>query len=146
MKNKNNMHQGVGLLIGNKNGSQFFVQQKDDTYPHEVWRGCLSFWGGAIEQGESPRTALARELEEEIPESVALLADFDIEQLKTYTVHAYHGAFELTVFEVKVTDEILQQLTTIKVLEGEGVLLERAAIENRKWIWETDFIFAEMQL
>ncbi len=145
MKNINNMHQGVGVLIGNKNGSRFFVQQKDETYPHEAWRGCLSFWGGAIQAGESPRTALARELEEEIPESVALLADFDIEQLKKYTVQAYHGAFELTVFEVKVTDKILQQLTTIRVLEGEGVLLERAAIEKRKWIWETDFIFAEMQ-
>ena len=49
------MHYGVGLLISNESQTQFFVQQKDETYPYEDWRGCLSFWGGAIEEGDEIR-------------------------------------------------------------------------------------------
>lgn len=60
-------HHGVGLLIKNAEQDLFFVQQKDETYPVEKWRGSISFWGGKIEDFDTDsKTAVLRELNEEI--------------------------------------------------------------------------------
>lgn len=137
------MHYGVGLLISNENQTRFFVQQKDEYYPFEDWRGCLSFWGGAVEKEDNSNLqAVARELEEEIPEAVALLQNYSKQEIGTFKI-TYAQPFFLTVFEVRVPDYLLEQIAKVEVLEGNGLLLSDTDIKAQKWIWETDFIFLE---
>lgn len=137
------MHYGVGLLISNQEQTQFFVQQKDNDYPFKEWRGCLSFWGGAVEpEDNSNLQAVERELEEEIPQAVPLLQHYAKKKIGTFKI-TYAQPFILTVFEVRVPDYLLQEISKVNVLEGNGILMDRATIEAQKWIWETDFIFLE---
>ena len=136
------MHKGVGLLISNLDGSRFFIQQKDESYPYEEWRNCCSFWGGAIEEEDaSELVAVHRELEEEIPDTLELLLPMDKKIIGKYKIPTFDSAFWLTVFVVQVTNAELDKIATTKVLEGRGVLFSRVEALAQKWIWNTDFIF-----
>ena len=137
------IHYGVGLLISNESQTQFFVQQKDETYPYKDWRGCLSFWGGAIEEEDkSPLAAVERELEEEIPASISILSPYSKKEIGTFKI-TYARPFFLTVFEIRIPDQKIEALSQIAVLEGDGLMLSKEEILDYKWIWETDFIFLE---
>ena len=136
------MHKGVGLLISNRTRTRFFIQQKDEQYPYPVWRGCCSYWGGAIEEDDANElAAVDRELEEEIPESLTILSKLEKINIGRFKVPTDNSTFWLTVFEVLVTDKQLDEIPKIKVLEGRGVLFSREEALQQTWIWNTDFIF-----
>lgn len=76
----------AGLL---KKGSQVLVGQRPDN--HSL-AGQWEFPGGKIELGESPETALARELQEEIG------IDVQIGELKLAVTHCYEDVGILILF------------------------------------------------
>jgi len=139
------MHQGVGLLISNTDQTQFFVQIKDEQYPYEAWRGACAFWGGAIEPGEDVLTAVERELEEEIPDAALLLKHLIKNKINYYLIDnkTVIKPFGLTIFEAVVSTEDLQKIAQSRVLEGRALLLSKADLLERKWIWGMDFILKE---
>jgi hypothetical protein len=139
------MHQGVGLLISNTDQTQFFVQIKDEQYPYEAWRGACAFWGGAIEPGEDALTAVERELEEEIPDAALLLKHLIKNKINYYLIDnkTVIKPFGLTIFEAVVSTEDLQKIAQSRVLEGRALLLSKADLLERKWIWGMDFILKE---
>ncbi len=139
------MHQGVGLLIANEDYTRFFIQQKDETYPFEEWRGCCSYWGGAIEPTDADEwAAVWRELEEELPQTLPILKKKGLLIKGKYKVATFDSSFDLTVFEVLLTEKQLDSVAKTKVLEGRGLLLSRAEALAQKWIWKTDFIFQNL--
>lgn len=139
------MHQGVGLLISNTDQTQFFIQIKDEQYPYEAWRGACAFWGGAIEAGEDALTAVERELEEEIPDAALLLKHLIKNKINYYLIDnkTVIKPFGLTIFEAVVSTEDLQKIAQSRVLEGRALLLSKADLLERKWIWGMDFILKE---
>lgn len=140
------IHQGVGLLITNNAFNQFYVQIKDEHYQFEAWRGACTFWGGAIEPEDATELiAVEREVVEEIPDAVPILANVPKSQIKRFLVDNEHleRPFELTLFEAIVTNEQLHQIANVKVLEGNGTLINRVDLLNAKWLWGMDFIFKE---
>ncbi|GFE68136.1 NUDIX hydrolase [Chroococcus sp. FPU101] len=62
--NLNKPHAVVALAILQQDG-QFLMQLRDD-FPHIVYPGHWSFFGGHLEPGETPSEGLQRELIEEI--------------------------------------------------------------------------------
>ncbi|BDS12272.1 NUDIX domain-containing protein [Aureispira anguillae] len=140
------IHQGVGLLIGNQDQSRFFVQIKDEQYPFEAWRGACAFWGGAIEKEDANAlVAVEREVMEEIPAAVPILRNISKTKIKQYLINNQHvqQVFGLTIFEAIVSDEQLEKIAQSEVLEGKGVLMNRATLLQAQWIWGIDFIFEE---
>lgn len=139
------IHQGVGLLISNRDQTQFFVQIKDEHYPYEAWRGACAFWGGAIEPDEQELEAVERELEEEIPDAALLLQQVSKNKIKRYWIDnkTVLQPFWLTVFEAVVSTETLQKIAQTKVLEGRSLLLSKTDLLDKKWIWGMDFILKE---
>jgi len=136
------VHKGVGLLIGNSDQTQFFVQIKDEEYPFEEWRGACAYWGGAIEEDDSSELeAVERELEEEVPGAVPILEDIPKIRVDKYWVEEVEQPFWLTIFEAVVSDEQLKRVAENEVLEGYGRLMTREEILESKWIWKMDFIF-----
>jgi len=124
-------HHGVGVIVRNHAATRFYVQQKDADYrPHP--RG-YSLFGGAVDPGEAPGEALARELLEELGEapSAALLAAGP-------TLVADHGqlGFRFSLFEVVVDDALLDRLATTAVLEGErGAVVDGAELTSLPFVW-----------
>ncbi|WP_372370076.1 NUDIX domain-containing protein [Candidatus Uabimicrobium sp. HlEnr_7] len=60
------IHNGAGIIITNENYSKFFVQRKDNTYPLESCRLCISLFGGACDPGEQSSDTIVREINEEL--------------------------------------------------------------------------------
>lgn len=143
---KKKIHQGVGLLIGNDSHSQFFVQIKDEKYQFKEWRGACTFWGGAIEpEDANEQIAVEREVIEEIPDAVPILANIPKVKIKRFLVdnEQLEAPFELTLFEAVVSSKQLQQIAAVEVLEGNGELIHRATLIEKRWLWGMDFIFKE---
>jgi len=63
-----------------RNGPLYFIQQR---LPDDIWGGLWEFPGGRLEEGETPRQAAAREIEEETGWQITGLAPF------TTVVHHY---------------------------------------------------------
>lgn len=140
------IHKGVGLLISNKDHNQFFIQIKDEQYPYKEWRGACAFWGGAIEEeDQDERTAVERELEEEIPEAAFLLKDIQKNKINRYWIDnkSVVQPFWLSIYEVTIENEQLQKVAKSTVLEGKGLLISKSDLLQKKWIWGMDFIFKE---
>lgn len=62
--NINDPHREVALAILQQDGN--FLMQLRDDFPHIVYPGHWSFFGGHLDPGETPEKALERELIEEI--------------------------------------------------------------------------------
>ncbi|MDW7692990.1 NUDIX domain-containing protein [Flammeovirgaceae bacterium SG7u.111] len=126
------MHQGVGLLIGNKERELFFIQKKDAGYQLPKWVGAYAFWGGKIEENDpSPFDALLRELSEEIvvdldKNKIQFVNQFLVQSDKEYSFHLY---------ELLLTDEELTSLSTATILEGECELVSKKNLLQKPWIW-----------
>jgi len=139
-----NKHQGVGVLIGNPKRTQFFIQQKDETYPIPKWRNCYSFWGGAIEEEDANALAAAnREILEEIPAASPLLQPYSKEKIGVFNIPTAEAAFDLTVFELLIPNTTLQEVAAVEVFEGRGLLLDSETILESTWIWNMDFVFED---
>ena len=136
------IHRGVGLLIGNEDQTQFFIQIKDNTYPIPQWRGACAFWGGAMEPEDvNELAAVLREVEEEIPAALPCLNLVEKDKVDTFWVENNGNPFWLTIFEAVVPNEQLQTIAKVDVLEGNGRLISRAELLSKFWIFGMDFIF-----
>jgi mutator protein MutT len=62
--------QVVGVVIYNRHG-EILLQQRDDK-PGLPYAGHWTFFGGAVEAGETPEEAIIRELQEELELSLPL--------------------------------------------------------------------------
>lgn len=76
-----NKKTGVGALIISAETHKVLLNLRS---PYKTHSQCWSLWGGMIEEGETPKMALLRELEEEINfvPNIARLYPFDIYESK----------------------------------------------------------------
>lgn len=125
-------HHGVVALVTNPERTRFFIQQKDAGY-RPFPRG-YSLFGGAVEPGESPAEALARELREELGAAAErLLAAGPTCVLMERPLPT---GFVVSLFEVVLEDAVLASLAAVAVLEGErGVVLGRDELRATPLVW-----------
>lgn len=71
-------------------GDRFLLQLRDDI-PTIAWPGHWAFFGGHLEPGEAPDTAIYRELLEEIGYAAAQLTPFERVEDTAVVRHVYHG-------------------------------------------------------
>jgi 8-oxo-dGTP pyrophosphatase MutT (NUDIX family) len=130
-----NVHHGVGIIVRNHAATRFYIQQKDAEYRlHPL---AYSFFGGAVETGETPLDALARELAEELGAAAhPLLAG-----RPTLVSENYVGPtrFHFSLFEVVVDDTVLDALAHTPVFEGErGAVVGREQLCSLPFIWDLE--------
>lgn len=93
MKKANNELVNIAIAILYREG-KFLMQLRDDI-PGIIYPGCWGFFGGHIEEGETPEVALKRELEEEIGYVPPQVSPFIIEREGNVIRNIFQG--ELTV-------------------------------------------------
>jgi 8-oxo-dGTP pyrophosphatase MutT (NUDIX family) len=132
-------HSGVGALVTNQARTRFFVQQKDTNYtPHPMG---YSFFGGAVDAGESTDVAIVRELREELGDAAEALVVAG-PTLQFVEVVGPAG-FDFALYEVVLADEVLEGLANVPVHEGErGALVERAQLAQLPFIWGLEQVVA----
>jgi len=87
---------------------EVFLQKKDDTHP--TIPNYFSFWGGMVEEGETPEEAVVRETKEELDyelKDYRLFGAFENDEIGGVVDHVY------TVLVPENFDE------SVTVLEGE---------------------------
>lgn len=136
--------QGVGVLITNENKSKFFLQVKNETYPHKEFVNKLSFWGGRVERGEELDQALHRELQEELHDDSYKIIQNKIKRLKTYTIKTRKGIFPLkynfTFYQATVTDSEIEFISSKPVYEGLAKTISLEEFRNSQFIWNLDIV------
>lgn len=132
-------HHGVVAVVTNTARTRFLVQRKDAGYRPRP-RG-LSLFGGAVEAGEAPEAALARELREELgPAAEALVAAGPRLVLAQQPLGA---AGVVSLFEVCLHAEALEALATVPVLEGEcAEVLDRQQLRTTPLVWGLSAVVA----
>jgi len=120
------MKRVVAALILNENRILACQRTRHQPMPLK-WE----FPGGKIEEGEQPRTALRRELEEEL----GIEANIGNEVARIHHVYPSGGAIELRFFEVRdylgeVENRIFREIRWV----------------GRKELLELDFLEADLQL
>ncbi len=81
-----------------------FLMQLRDNIPGIVYPGCWGFFGGHIEPGETPETALRRELEEEISYVAGELLPFDRYDDQGVVRHVFHGPLLVSLPELMLQE------------------------------------------
>ena len=133
------MHRGVGAIISNENRQQYFLQQKDEKYPVEEWKHAFSFWGGAVEKGETNTEALFRELREEIQTSLSFDTQ-NVRLVETFLITNAVEPYEFALYEMVLSNSDFQLLTQAKILEGKGVVKPQKDLQNLFWIWGLEVV------
>ena len=127
------MHQGVGLLIINKNNNTFFVQQKDKNYLPEKWINALSFWGGEVETEDmTPYYALIRELDEEL--KFVLNFEKRIKLVDNFLVIS-NSDYNFCLYELFVNNSEFDLICNSQVSEGVGVIKSKQQLLSTNWVW-----------
>ncbi len=85
---------GAALWIKNPDGKVFFQQR--DSGP-SIAPLQYALWGGAIDPGETPEEAAAREMFEELTMQEVL---YPFSQRHEMTIESEHGVFNTYMFEV----------------------------------------------
>jgi len=98
--------QGVSAILINAQG-QVLLQQRDDN-PAIRYPGHWSLFGGTIEDGESPETAVAREVKEEI--------DFDMRNFGLFREFVQNNKREFAF-----AGELSARLDELTLSEGQGM-------------------------
>ena len=120
------MKRVVAALILNENRILACQRTRHQPMPLK-WE----FPGGKIEEGEQPRTALRRELEEEL----GIEANIGNEVARIHHVYPSGGAIELRFFEVR---DYLGEI--------ENRIFREIRWVGRKELLELDFLEADLQL
>ncbi|MFQ4140178.1 NUDIX hydrolase [Nodosilinea sp. PGN35] len=84
-------------------GDRFLLQLRDDI-PTIAWPGHWAFFGGHLEPGEHPDTAVSRELEEEIGYIAPQLSRFERLEDAAVVRHVYHGPLVVPVEQLVLTE------------------------------------------
>ncbi|MEA5450295.1 NUDIX hydrolase [Leptolyngbya sp. CCNP1308] len=90
----------IAILYQN---NRFLLQLRDDI-PTIAWPGHWAFFGGHLEPGEDPDTAVYRELEEEIGYTAPQLVLFERVEDETVVRHVYHGPLTVPVKQLVLTE------------------------------------------
>ena len=93
MRKQNEETVRVAIAILYRDG-KFLMQLRDDI-PGIIYPGCWGFFGGHIEEGETPEVAVKRELLEEIGYVPPQISEFAVEREGKVIRYIFHG--ELTV-------------------------------------------------
>lgn len=125
------MHTGVGIIIRNKSGNSFFIQEKDESYPVERYRNCCSLFGGKIEEGETPLEGLKRELMEEV-DFGNLIHKMDVRFIQSFLIQ---NRFEFNLFEGILEDPDFYFLKDKAIFEGRSKMLNKDFLMEEKWVW-----------
>ncbi len=126
---------GVGVVITDDSESEFFIQQKDETYPLDEYRGLYSFFGGSVNPGENEMGALERELKEELePEAVKIIA-MVAKKIGQFAVSANSKDFSYTLFKAKLPTDYVRALKMAKVKEGRGIVVSKKELAHLDFIW-----------
>mgnify|MGYP001168189481 FL=1 len=89
-----------------------FLQSNDDSYllqlrdnnPTIVYPGCWGLFGGSIEVGESPREAIARELQEEIHYVPEEIHEFRQYRQQNRWINVCYGKLAAAVSELRLQE------------------------------------------
>jgi 8-oxo-dGTP diphosphatase len=96
-----NSYKKVVLVFFHKNFDSYLLQLRDFK-PSIIYPGHWGAFGGAIEEGESPETAIYRELKEEIgyaPEVFYLFREIYKDEHKL-NVHMFYSEMSLSIAEL----------------------------------------------
>lgn len=92
---------------------RFLLQLRDDN-PNILYPGHWAFFGGHLEPGETPDTAVYRELEEEIGFKAPQLTKFQSYVTEHQIIrHVYSGPLTVSLAELTLTEGIDLGLATI---------------------------------
>jgi 8-oxo-dGTP diphosphatase len=84
-------------------GDRFLMQLRDDL-PTIAWPGHWAFFGGHLESGEDPATAVYRELQEEIGYDAPPLALFRRAEADTVVRYIFHGPLVVPVEQLVLSE------------------------------------------
>ncbi|NEP46851.1 MAG: NUDIX domain-containing protein [Okeania sp. SIO2H7] len=118
----------VAIAILYRDG-KFLMQLRDDI-PGIIYPGCWGFFGGHIEEGETPEAAVKRELQEEIGYVPPQISEFAMEREGNVIRHVFHG--ELTV---ELKDLVLGEgwdlgLVSVEDIEAGSCYSEKAGMRR----------------
>ena len=117
----------VAAAIIERAGRVLICQRhRNDSFPHK-WE----FPGGKVEMGETPETALARELREE------LAIDADIGERVTSYDYAYPGRKPVTLVFCRVASFLG---------DPQNLIFERIVWEDRRHLPQYDFLEGDVDL
>ncbi|MDF1665208.1 MAG: NUDIX domain-containing protein [Planctomycetota bacterium] len=127
-------HHGVVLVLTNPERTHFLLQRKDASYPHFP-RG-YSFFGGALEDGETEEAGLQRELAEEFSEEVRVLLRTPRRRRFSGWIETEQFRFKISLFESTLSHDQLQTIASMPVLEGESAdLIAREKLNGLAYVW-----------
>jgi len=126
-------HHGVVAIVTDPRRTRFFIQQKDEDYPS--FPLGYSLFGGRIEPGEAPLDALIRELHEELDTVAATLLEGGGPE-HVLTTEVPPTGYLVSLFEVVVTEDMLESLAEAPVREGKrGAVFGRAQLLDMPLVW-----------
>jgi hypothetical protein len=136
----NAQHQGVGVIITNEDRTQFYFQDKGDSYPIRQYKNCLSFFGGRLDKinGEGIDGALKRELQEpsELGDYWGNIVYDVAEELETIKVKDGLGNYNITIYEAVLSNDKFDELVAAPTgSEGIGIVVPRENLLRHKYIW-----------
>lgn len=118
----------VAIAIIHQDG-KYLMQLRDDL-PTIAYPGVWGFFGGHIEPGEEPETALRRELEEEINYLSPALTKFCSNQIGKYIRHIFSSPLTVSMSELDLKEGWDMKLLTPKEIQ-QGFAYSAKAIANK---------------
>jgi hypothetical protein len=110
----------VFVIIYEKEGGAFFLQQKDSTYRTQPFRHKYNFFGTGITEKETPFSALQRKLKKEMPRAEPIISEKML-FWKNFTLPwgaGIDGEYLAHVYTVKMENRY--SLVDLKELAGMG--------------------------
>lgn len=118
----------VAIAIIHQDG-KYLMQLRDDL-PTIAYPGVWGFFGGHIEPGEEPETALRRELKEEINYLSPTLTKFSSNQTGNYIRHIFSSPLTVSVSELDLKEGWDLKLLTPEEIQ-QGFAYSDRAIANK---------------
>lgn len=104
------------VIVFLHNNFNSYLLQLRDFKPSIIFPGHWGAFGGAIEEGESPRDALVRELIEEIgysPEELKFIGEVNKDQLRL-NINMFHSSMGISLSKLRLMEGVDMDLFTIE--------------------------------